>query len=244
MPMFEDKNAVLRAVRSFGTTEAKGALQRPALLIAVARASEEGHIGTDDAVPIWSAFEKAKQGQLGPQDVVDSDPITKQVVGKDGSSKAKNVRHSEVRQVIAAGAVRYGNRGFADVLADARKLIVAAKQRGDYKGNTQDAFIAIARAQLKTEGRELTDDEIEAAFMPAPKQKDRRELDELKKVAKALETILKGTEPTDTSPGKEAFPSEESEAALHQLNQRISVLTTLGEVAQAKTVLLRNGVPV
>jgi hypothetical protein len=222
MAMFEDKNAFFRAARALGAAEAEGALKRPEFMVSTAIATEAGVIGTADAGEAWQAFaaNKKRQEKLGDL-VVSTDPGDK--VSKSG--KATNVRVSELRQIILAASKTRGNVGFSDTLTEARAIIVQAKRAGDYKGNTQDAFVSIARAQLKVEDRPLTDEEIYAAVCPAPKAKDRTEIAELEKVAKALDRIIKGSEGTDSSPPKEPFDSEEAQGALKLINERIAVLT-------------------
>jgi hypothetical protein len=215
MPMFEDKNAFIRRAASLGDQEAKGQLCRPEFMVACAVASHESVIATDDAADAWGAFKKKQAARLNGA----------VVTNERTSEKATAVRVSEIRQIILAGAKPYGNRSFADVLNDARGLIATAKASGDYKGNTQDAFVAIARAQIKSPDAELTEEQIVEAFLPTPKAKDRKEADELGKVVKVLERIVKGSEGTETSPPKEAFPSEAADEAIQVLKDRIAVLT-------------------
>jgi hypothetical protein len=136
------------------------------------------------AAELWSDFaSNKKRAEIMGDLVVSTDPGDK--VNKSG--KASNVRASELRQIMTAASKTRGNVGFSDTLTEARAVIVRAKRAGDYKGNTQDAFVSIARAQLKVEDRPLTDEEIYAAVCPAPKAKDRTEAAELEKIAKALD---------------------------------------------------------
>lgn len=224
--MFEDYNAVRRLARTLGAEEAKGALKRPEFMHAMAVAVELGKVDAkgihEAAAELWADFASNKKrvdimGEL----VVSTDPGDK--VNKSG--KATNVRASELRQIMTAASKTRGNVGFSDTLTEARAIIVRAKRAGDYKGNTQDAFVSIARAQLKIEDRPLTEDEIYAAVCPAPKAKDRTEAAELEKIAKALDKLIKGTQDTETTVGKEGFPSEEASEALRLVNERIAVLT-------------------
>jgi hypothetical protein len=241
--MFDDYNAVRRLARTLGAEEARGALKRPEFMHAMAVAVEQGKVDAkgihDAAAELWSDFtSNKKRAEIMGDLVVSTDPGDK-VNPKTG--KSTNVRASELRQIMTAASKTRGNTGFSDTLTEARAIIVRAKRAGDYKGNTQDAFVSIARAQLKVEDRPLTDDEIYAAVCPAPKAKDRTEAEELGKIAKALDRILKGSEGNETSPPKEAFPSEEASEALRLVNERIAVLTLAQENAKATAVLLRNG---
>jgi hypothetical protein len=231
--MYADKKEFLAKARSLGLAEAKGALQRPEFMVQTAVATEEKVIDTVDAADVWSAF-SASKARVGTLDglVVTDDPNVK--VNKSG--KAINTRVSELRQIISASKVGYGNKGFSDILDDARPVIIQAKRAGDYKGNTQDAFVSIARAQLvkneetaaanngKVEA--LTEDEIYNSLMPkAAPSKERDELKELRKIEKALTVLVEGTQGTDTSPPKQPFPSDEAKEALHRVQERIADLT-------------------
>jgi hypothetical protein len=222
MPMFEDKKAFLARARSLGLAEAKGALQRPEFFVQTAVAVEEGVVDTADADDAWKAF-SASKGRVGTLEglVVTEDPNVKMLK----SGKAVNTRVSELRQIMSAAKRRYGNQGFSDILQGARPVIITAKRAGDYKGNTQDAFVMIARAQLKQE-EALSDDEIYAALLPkAQPDKERDELKELGKIEKQLAVLVNGTEGTETTPPKQPFPSEEAIAALAQVRERIAALT-------------------
>jgi hypothetical protein len=222
MPMFEDKKAFLARARSLGLAEAKGALQRPEFFVQTAVAVEEGVVDTADADDAWKAF-SASKGRVETLEglVVTEDPNVKMLK----SGKAVNTRVSELRQIMSAAKRRYGNQGFSDILQGARPVIITAKRAGDYKGNTQDAFVMIARAQLKQE-EALSDDEIYAALLPkAQPDKERDELKELGKIEKQLAVLVNGTEGTETTPPKQPFPSEEAIAALAQVRERIAALT-------------------
>jgi hypothetical protein len=223
MPMFEDKKAFLARARSLGLAEAKGALQRPEFFVQTAVAVEEGVVDTADADDAWKAF-SASKGRVGTLEglVVTEDPNVKMLK----SGKAVNTRVSELRQIMAAAKRRYGNQGFSDILQGARPVIIQAKRAGDYKGNTQDAFVMIARAQLRKEEGALDEDEIYAALLPkAQPDKERDELKELGKIEKQLAVLVNGTEGTETTPPKQPFPSEEAIAALAQVRERIAALT-------------------
>lgn len=221
--MFEDKNAVRRAARSFGLNEAKGALQRPAFMEAMATAAYESHITPVDAPELWDDFDKSKRGKI--EGIVnDYDPTPTITVKKDGSTNARNVRVSELKQIISAGARKYGNRTFTDTLTDARQLIIKAKERGDYNGNTQDAFVAIARAQLKSESA-LTEDEIVRAFCPEVKPKEVSELKDVEAIVKSLKRLLEGTKTPDGKTLREPHPEvQEYHDALTVMNERLAVL--------------------
>jgi hypothetical protein len=223
MPMFEDKKSYLARARSLGLAEAKGALQRPEFFVQTAVAVEEQVIDVVDADDAWKAF-SASKGRVETLEglVVTEDPNVKMLK----SGKAVNTRVSELRQIMAAARRSYGNQGFSDILQGARPVIIRAKRAGDYKGNTQDAFVMIARAQLKKEEGALDEDELYEALLPkAQPDKERDELKELRKAEKLLTVIVEGTQGTETSPPKEAFPSDEAQAALTQVQKRIADLT-------------------
>jgi len=232
MPMFQDKNEFLRSARALGASEADAYLKRPEFIQQTAVATVDGVISTADAHDVWDAFDNnKKRNEKFGEVVVKSD-------------KARKVRVSEINTVIKAAAMPMNgsNVRFPDVLNDARKVIVQAAKAGDYKGNTQDAFIKIARAQLKVEDRPLTDDEIYQAILPKNNTKDANEAKDLERAAKILKRIIEGSEGNENTPPREASPSEETEGALRLISERLAVLTLTAENNKAAAVLLRNGV--
>jgi hypothetical protein len=211
--MFTDLNALLRSVRSLADKYAQGSLSRPEMLVNTAIAAREGVASTDDAEAIWDAFAERTNKKIADVTVIG---------GKEGfgSDKAHTVRCSEVRTVIAA-AIKHND--LPEVLNDARVTVTNLKGEGRYKGNMQDAFVAIARAAKKSD-TPLTEDEVIDAVCPARESPERTEKKELEKLKKQMCVLRDGTKgkPEEGVPPKEPFVSDELLAMIDLCEQRLA----------------------
>jgi hypothetical protein len=199
----------LASIVADAKAEANGLMKRSEFIIKIAIGVAEGVVNLKDADEIWTKYREAVANKVDGQ-----------IVAEEKSAKQ---RISELRQVILA-ADKPGV-SLADRLTSAREIILDQKAEGQVKGNTHDCFISIARAQMKVEGRNLTDDEVRQAIAPSAKSAERNEKKELEKRIKDLKVLINGTEGTPTSPPKEAFPSDAAKAALHLLEKRLAELT-------------------
>src|SRR5215207_7915833 len=210
--VFADLNALLRKVRSLAGDYSKAALSRPEMIVSTAIAAREGACVSEDAERIWDAFNDTLSNRLSDVGAV----------GKKegfGSKKAHDVRVSEVRTVITA-AIKHPD--LAEWLNESRAVVTQLKSENRYAGNMQDAFLAIARAAKKSDTA-LTGDEIVSAICPAQKPKDRTEQEELEKLLKSMVTLRDGSQgdPETGKPRKEPFPSDELEASIVLVKQRL-----------------------
>jgi len=213
--VFSDLNALLRSVRALADRYAQGALSRPEMLVNTAIAAREGAASSEDAETIWNAFNErtvrkiTDVGALGSKEGF-------------GSEKAHTVRCSEVRTVIVA-AVKHND--LPETLNEARAIVTELKGTGRYKGNMQDAFVAIARAAKKSDTT-LSDDEIIAAVCPATTGVERSEKRELGRLLKTMTVLRDGTKgrPEEGVPPREAFPSDELAAMIDLCEQRLATL--------------------
>jgi hypothetical protein len=213
--VFGDLNALLRSVRSLADKYAQGALSRPEMLVNSAIAAREGACATEDAEAIWNAFHERTTKRVADVGAVGNNEGF-------GSDKAHTVRCSEVRTVIAA-AIKHND--LPETLNDARAIVTTLKGEGRYKGNMQDAFVAIARAAKKSDTT-LTEDEIVDAVCPAQQPKDRTEKKELEKQLKQLKVLRDGTKgkPEEGVPPKEPMVSDELLAMIDLCEQRLAQL--------------------
>jgi hypothetical protein len=63
-----------------------------------------------------------------------------------------------------------------------------------------------------------------AAICPKQEPKDRTEVTELEKLIKQMQVLRDGTKPTETTPGKEPYPSPALDGALELLEERVALL--------------------
>jgi hypothetical protein len=205
---FADVKEFMAEIGKMGEKEAAGLVQRAEFAVSVAIAASEGHInGTPkDALEVWTRYRSKHKNKLG--DAV-----------KD-VEKAAKIRASETLQIIKCGLLP--DADFASTLEASRKVIATA----DFiKGNTWDNMVKLARFQLKDEqeGRKLTPAQIEQALTPAAAP-DKDELTQIKALIKSMEKLRDGTNDTETTIGKPAFPSDELDAAIDMLSTRLTML--------------------
>jgi hypothetical protein len=216
---FDSKNKFLTEVRKLGKAVGQGALARPEFFQQTAVAAGENVIMAADAEAVWDAFDLAISKPLDGVGCIGK---------KEGrSEQARKVRISEVTQVINVSQLPIfadGSQSFADVLQDLRGTVLDMKKAGDYQGNMQDAFIAVTRAQKKNPDAVLSEEEMRAAVSPEKATKERTEATELEKQLKALKVLRDGTEGTETSPPKQPFQSEQLDAAIELIEERLGLL--------------------
>lgn len=205
---FADFTDFMKEVAKMGEKEAAGLTQRADFAVNIAIAAAEGHINATpkDALEIWTKYRSKHAAKLG--DAV-----------KD-VEKAAKIRASETLQIIRCGLL--GSADFASTLEASRKVIATA----DFvKGNTWDNMVKLARFQLKEEqgDRKLTPAEIDTALTPAPAA-EKDELVQVKALIKSMEKLRDGTQDTETTIGKPAFPSDELDAAIDMLSTRVTLL--------------------
>ena len=219
---YANKEEFFKKAEALGASEGKGALARPEFAIQAAIAAMEGVLGEGDAKDAWSKFrsgaaKKCEGGQVAPE-----------------SSSPQ--RASELKQMILAACVP--GLDFARTLTRAKPLIVQAKADKQV-ANTWDGFVMVARTQLKAEDHDLSDDEIEACLTKDANVKVKEEIAMLKAVAKSLEAVLKGKADSEKGPGRPAYVSDETEAALDSVNRRIALLELNVQIDKARTLGVR-----
>lgn len=224
---FTSAKDYLAEVRKLAEQEGKGALCAPEFIVNTAIAAVEGYVvpadkdkedGQVTVEEAWRAYEEKVNSKLKPVGVV-----------RTKSEDAFNTRVSELRQVVHA-ALKHDE--FPHLLSSSRPIIAELKAEGRFTGNTRDAFVKIARAQKESDDL-LTDDEVRDAITASKAKPDRTEKRELEKQLKALRVIHDGTQGTDRSSPKQAYPSEELAAAIAEIERRISVLTMIEQAAPA-----------
>lgn len=229
---FADVTEAMKEFKRLGQKEGEGQASRAEFMIKVAAAAAEGHItdnkpktGDSDALKVWRAFREGAAKKAG--DVVAAEASEKQ-------------RVSNVMQIIKASIIV--GVDFADVLVRTRPILADAKTKELTKSNTFDAFVSVARAQLKKGDVELSDAEILGAVCPADKpEKERNEVIVLEKLIADMKRIAKGTEPTENSPGKEGYPSDALSAATQLLEDRVTLLkfsamTAFADAARSRLI--------
>lgn len=215
------KADLLTRAADYGNREGRGLNAKPDFALDVTRQAADGAIGTADAAAIWGAFREASTRTQGHE---------KKRISSDS---ADGVRTSELKRFIMVGA-----RADFDGAALAVKA-VGIINAVETKGSTYENLVKVMRAQIdKTEG-ELTDDEIREAL--APKAKDTDEQQELEKLVKAMTKLKEGTDPTDKSPGKPAYPSEELDRAIQCINERLAQLIRNAEIQAMHVLAAKHG---
>lgn len=211
-PRCADEKEALKLYGQLGAAAAAGDMKGAEFLEMVAENVRLRHheVSPKKAQEIWGKFRNAQMQKLGN---LNADAMTE----ANYKQRASNV--STVMIAAAKPGVDLN-----DVFTRARPVIVDTKQKGVHKMNTWDAFVALATKQ-KAQETALTDADILSALEPKAKtEKVRNEITSLNAIVKLLETHINGTNPTEKSPGKEAFPSERAAGALQLLKDQITLL--------------------
>lgn len=139
-----------KAVKKLGAESANSALAKPKMALSIVQARIDGVIGDDDGAKTYDIYLEGRRGVLA-----------KSALGagsEDGGSYKANV--SKNTQLLKAAGLIVGGVDFGDVLARATKI------REDLLGSDEkvkppyDAYVDLARAQLKTPTAQLGDDTI------------------------------------------------------------------------------------
>lgn len=217
---FNDLNDFLKACDKLGGMYGGGALARPEFMVKLAIAAQEGTVTVDNAEDIWDRFNRACAKKLEGTTALSS------------SSTARTSRVSEIRTIILVANFEFlqDDRTLADILNDARGIVLECKQSASYTGNTQDAFMAVVRAQKakKKAGDDeaLSDDEIRAAVLGGKAPAETTEKKQLEAIKKSLERLIKGTKGKEgIAAPKPPFPSEEASDALTLIEARLAHVT-------------------
>lgn len=232
-PRCTNEVEAMRAYGKLGERAAAGEMSGAEFLELIAENVRLGHheVSPKKAQEVWNAFRTRQLAKLG---TLTADAMTE----ANFKQRASNV------STVMIAAAKTGV-DLADVFARARPIIVQTKRDGVHKMNTWDAFVAVATVQ-KSQDTALTNDQITAAMNPKAKtEKERTEVASLNALIKQLETHINGTEPTEKSPGKEAFPSERAAGALQLLRDQVTLLEYRTAQAKANAIpqfnLIRKG---
>lgn len=171
-----------KLVRKLGQESASSAVARPKMGLAIARARAEGVIGDDDAAKTYDTYLEGRTAALGKS------PLA--VGTSDNGSYKANV--SKNARIIKAAALATTGVDFVGVLERATTIradMVANEPDTPVKP-TFDAYVDLAREQLKQPEAALTDDTIRSVIRkPEAKEKDliAKLVDDYKRMSKRAE---------------------------------------------------------
>lgn len=214
---FADLAAYLKRVRELGREYGQGALSRPEFIIQTAIAAQEGTIDESNAEEAQKAYSEACNKKLAGN------------VALSDSETSHNQRVSELRTIIHVAAFDFLNEDtLADMLTEAKGLILSYKQEGAYKGNTTDGFMRIVRAQKAKkkagEDERLNEDELRAAILGNVNSAELTEKKSLERIKKLIDVHINGTKGTTNSMPKPKFESDEALGMLELAEARLAAI--------------------
>lgn len=166
-----------KAVRKLGAESANSALAKPKMALSIVQARIDGVIGDDDGAKTYDIYIEGRRGVL-----------SKSALGagsEDGGSYKANV--SKNTQLIKAAGLIVGGVDFGDVMTKATKLREDLIRADEKVKPTYDAYVDLARAQLKTPTAQLDDDAIAEVI----RKKEAAEKDLIDKLVAAYKTARK-----------------------------------------------------
>lgn len=194
----------LAEMKTLGEEHGSGMVSRPRAAMKALEASVDSLITPKEAKEVWTVFQQASAKAKGIE-YKQEGSFTQQV------SKFKNFL--VLGQMNGLDVIDVMNRTIGII----QSLAKGDDTRKAMGGSAYDKMIAIAKAQLKSELSELTDEEIMSILMPDKKERDEEAI--LRGVARTLTRVVEG--------GKDgpAYPSPQSEQALKAVVNRLDELT-------------------
>lgn len=144
---FADLNKV---VKSLGAKSAFSALAKPQMALAIVQARADGVIGDDDGAKTYDTYIEGRRGVLAKSQLGAG--------SEDGGSYKANV--SKNTQLLKAAGLTVSGVDFVDVLTRATSIRETLVKADEKVKPTYDAYVDLARAQLKVPTAALDDDAI------------------------------------------------------------------------------------
>lgn len=191
-------------MKTLGEEHGSGMVSRPRAAMKALEASVDGLVTPKEAKEVWTVFQQASAAAKGIE-YKQEGSFTQQV------SKFKNFL-TLGQMAPSIDVIDVMNR----TLVIIQSLAKGDDTRKAMGGSAYDKMIAVAKAQLKSELSELTDEEIMSVLMPDKKERDEEAI--LRSVARTLTRVVEG--------GKDgpAYPSPQSEQALNAVVNRLDEL--------------------
>jgi hypothetical protein len=198
------RDSFLAEMKTLGEEHGSGMVSRPRAAMKALEASVDGYITPKEAKEVWTVFQQASAKAKGIE-YKQEGSFTQQV------SKFKNFL--VLGQMNGLDVIDVMNRTIAII----QSLAKGDDTRKAMGGSAYDKMIVVAKAQLKSELSELTDEEIMSILMPDKKERDEEAI--LRGVARSLTRVVEG--------GKDgpAYPSPQSEQALNAVVNRLNELS-------------------
>jgi hypothetical protein len=140
-----------KVVKKLGAESANSALAKPKMALSIVQARIDGVIGDDAGAMTYDIYLEGRRATLEKASSLGVD-------AEDAGSYKANV--SKNTQLLKAGGLIAAGVDFGDVLTQATRVRESLVKAGDKVKPTYDAYVDLARAQLKSPTAQLDEDAI------------------------------------------------------------------------------------
>jgi hypothetical protein len=140
-----------KTVKKLGAESANSALAKPKMALSIVQARIDGVIGDDAGAMTYDIYLEGRRATLEKASSLGAD-------AEDAGSYKANV--SKNTQLLKAGGLIAAGVDFGDVLTQATRVRESLVKAGDKVKPTYDAYVDLARAQLKSPTTQLDEDAI------------------------------------------------------------------------------------
>lgn len=140
-----------KAVKKLGAESANSALAKPKMALSIVQARIDGVIGDDSGAMTYDIYLEGRRATLEKASSLGAD-------AEDAGSYKANV--SKNTQLLKAGGLIAAGVDFGEVLTQATRVRESLVKAGDKVKPTYDAYVDLARAQLKSPTAQLDEDAI------------------------------------------------------------------------------------
>lgn len=140
-----------KIVKKLGAESANSALAKPKMALSIVQARIDGVIGDDDGAKTYDIYLEGRRATLEKSSSLGAGT-------EDAGSYKANV--SKNTQLLKAGGLIAAGVDFGEVLTQATRVRESLVKIGDKVKPTYDAYVDLARAQLKSPTAQLDEDTI------------------------------------------------------------------------------------
>jgi hypothetical protein len=206
------RDLILTEAAALANAEGAGSNAKIELCMSMSLAAQARAITAKDAEIIFDTYLDAKKSAIVDPSTLTGNRKSGEAVSEGYARKTK----SEWRQIIGCGA---------HVTADGPEALSIAKDVAIASGiHVYDALVKIARVQIKAQNT-LTRPEIEAELKGEDKPKDTSEMKVLGDLLKAAEKVRDGIEQSETTEGRQPYPSDELSKSIELIRARLADIT-------------------
>lgn len=219
-----------KAVKKLGAESANSALAKPKMALSIVQARIDGVIGDDDGGKTYDVYLEGRRGVLSKSALG---------AGSEDAGGSYKANVSKNTQLLKAAGLIVAGIDFGDVLTRATKLREDLIASDEKVKPPYDAYVDLARAQLKTPTVQLGDD----AITDIVRKKEAAEKDMIDKLVAAYKTARKLQEDLPT-PAMESVVAGYADAIVEAGGEVPPITKEEKKAAEAMAFLASRGMKI